>query len=115
MIDTKILREETDKLKKATADKLFDPEIVDTAWRLDVDWREQLGVVEELRQERNVLSKKVTPANITRAKQVKQDLKKAEELLAKAEVKAKEALSLIPNPALPGVKVGKGEEENTVL
>ena len=58
MIDIKLLRENTEKLKKAVADKGFDSSLVDKAFELDEKRRGLMQEVQKLQAERNLISSK---------------------------------------------------------
>ncbi|MBX4205922.1 serine--tRNA ligase [Candidatus Microgenomates bacterium] len=115
MIDINYLREKSEELKSAVAAKQLDPTLVDTTLELDKKWREKLQKVEELRKERNTLSKAYSSENIEKAKSLKEELKKLEEELANLEQDYKKVLYQIPNPAKSDVKVGKNDTENDVV
>ncbi len=115
MIDINSLRNNPEFYKKATADKQFDPKIVDEAIKLDEEWRKTLQKVEELRSQRNVLSKNPNKEDIQKARKLKEELKESEEKLKEIEEKRENAIKLIPNPPAPEVPVGKNEDENVEL
>jgi len=112
MIDINLLRNDVEKFKKATANKLMDPAIVDMALQLDEQWRKILSEVEELRAQKNKAAKE---KDVEAGKKVKGELKKAEEDLKKLEEERITALNKIPNPAAPDVKVGKNDKENEIV
>jgi len=108
MIDIKLLRENPDLFKKATADKQRDPQLAEQACQADKKKLELLQKVEALRSERNKLGK----ADITRGRELKEELKKLEnELKTNGEVLEK-ILWQLPNPAHKDTPVGKDESEN---
>lgn len=115
MIDVQLLRENPEKLKKATAAKGLPAKLVDDALTFDRKWREELKRVEKLRQEKNLLSKQVTPQKISKAKKIKDELKKRESNLKNTEEKLIYAVRQIPNLPAPDVKIGKDESENEVI
>jgi seryl-tRNA synthetase len=112
MIDIELLREKPEEVKKGVANKQYDPVIVDEVLNLDKKWRELLRQVEKLRANRNKFAK---TKDIEGGKKVKVEIQKLEPQLAKAEDELNEKLNEIPNPALPQVPVGKGEEENVEI
>ena len=109
MIDLQTLRDDPEGLKKKIAEKGFDPALVDQALELDEQRREQIAEVESLRAERNKAAKE---RDIEAGKRLKAKLQELEPGLEKIETEFMEVFNGIPNPALPGVPVGKGEEEN---
>ncbi|OGM14148.1 serine--tRNA ligase [Candidatus Woesebacteria bacterium RIFCSPHIGHO2_02_FULL_42_20] len=109
MINIQLLREDPGKFKKAVKDKQMDPSLVDKLLEIDERRRKLIGEIETLRAERNEIAKS---KNIVAGKQVKEELKKKEPELDKAEKNYFNALNLIPNPALDMVPVGKDEKDN---
>jgi seryl-tRNA synthetase len=109
MIDIQTLRDDQEWLKQKVADKGFDPTLVDQALEFDEKRRELIAKVESLRAERNKVSK---DRNIERGKAIKVELQELEPALEKIEMEFSEIFNRIPNPALPGVPVGKNEGEN---
>lgn len=114
MLDIKYIRENPEKVREGVQDKGFDSEIVDQVIALDEKWRKALVVVEELRQERNAVSKKGMPESITRGQEIKKELKDLEAELDGVEKKLKENLYKIPNLPLPHLPKGD-ESQNKVL
>jgi seryl-tRNA synthetase len=115
MIDIELLRQNPGKFKGAVKAKQLDPKLVDRALKLDKKWREALQAAEELRRERNILSKKRTKQAITKAKKVKQDLKKLDKDLREITEKYEAAVKKIPNLIADDVHVGKDESDNKVI
>lgn len=109
MIDIKILREDKENLKKAVADKGYDPVLVDTAFDLDEKKRVVQAELEELRAKRNQAAK---DKNVEEGKKIKKELTDLEPKLAKAEEELLAVFYQIPNPALKMVPIGKGESDN---
>lgn len=111
MIDIKLIREETEKVKAGVVKKNFDPSKVDAVLELDKKRLEILQKVEALRQERNTLGKD----NFERGKAIKEELKNLEPDLEIAEKGFKALLNEIPNLPLEESPVGKGETENVEI
>jgi len=109
MIDIQTLRDDPGRLKVKVADKGFDPALVDQALELDEKRRELIAEVESLRAERNKASKE---RNIEAGKALKARLQELEPDLGKVETEFADVFNRIPNPALPGVPIGRNEEEN---
>lgn len=110
MIDIADLRENPDKYKKATADKQMNPTVVDKVLELDTKKRELMAKIQELQARRNAIAREKTRNEA--GVEIKDLLKELEPDLKLVEVELINALNLIPNPAFPDVKVGKGEAEN---
>lgn len=110
MLDIKFVRDNIDAIRKATEDKGFDAAPVAQLITVDMKRRSLLGEVEQLRAERNTLTKD----NIKRGKELKDLLKDAEEQLKKIETEFTELMLKIPNPAASDVKVGTPEDNEVI-
>src|SRR3989304_6151973 len=108
MIDITKLRENPQFYRKATADKQFDPTLVDDLLKIDEKRKKLIGEIEALRGKRNKIAES---KNIEEGKKVKDELKKREPELVEAEREYQDALNAIPNPALESVPVGKDDKE----
>jgi seryl-tRNA synthetase len=109
MLDIQFICEKTEKVKKGTLDKGFNPELVDKVLELDEKRRKLIVEIEELRAKRNKVAEE---KNIEEGKKLKEDLKEKEPELTKVEEEYKEALIAIPNLPSTQAPVGKSEEEN---
>ena len=109
MIDITKLRENPQFYRKATADKQFDPTLVDDLLKIDEKRKKLIGEIEALRGKRNKIAES---KNIEEGKKVKDELKKREPELVEVEGEYQDALNAIPNPALESVPVGKNDKEN---
>jgi seryl-tRNA synthetase len=112
MININLIRSEPDKVKDGIAKKNYQPEIVDQVLDADKLRLQLLQKVEELRQERNEISKNHSPENITRGKEIKEELQKFEPQLGEIEEKINYLMSGIPNIPSEDVPVGKSEDDN---
>lgn len=113
MLDIQFIRENKDEVKKATAAKQVDPEVVERLLDLDEKRRKLIPVVEELRKRRNEIAEEGKASG--EGRKVKEELKDKEPELKEVEEKYKRALFEIPNPPAPDVKVGKDESGNEVI
>lgn len=109
MLDINFVRENKDKVKKGIANKNFDPKLVDEVLVLDEKRRKLIGEIEEIRAQRNIISKE---KNIEEGKKIKAKLQKLEPELDESEKKYNEKLSQIPNLPLDNVPVGKSDKDN---
>lgn len=126
MIDIKLIRE-NNKLIKENIKKKFQKEkllLIDKILKLDEEWRKNKIKADNLRHERNEISKKIseakkkkqdTKAIIKKAKLIPSQIKKIEEKTDKLEQEIKELLSKIPNIIHESVPIGKDESENKVI
>jgi len=111
MLDIQLIRDNPEKIKKATQNKGVDPKIVDQVFELDKKRRHLLQQVEELRAKKNKLGKD----QAAEGKKLKVELKKLEPELKKIKVEYEEKIQLIPNPASDDAPAGKDESENKVM
>lgn len=113
MIDIKLLRENPEYYKKATADKGYVNDIVDSVLILDKDLRALVKNEDELRSQK----KKFGPSEEDRenSKKIQEKIKEISEnkIITEDEFRAK--LSQIPNPAFKDVPIGSKEEDSVVL
>ena len=115
MIDINLIRENKDLVKAGVAKKKYDTSIVDCVAKTDQERVALLQKVEDLRHERNVISKEYTPENAERGKELKSELAKLEPDLEKLEAEVNGLLQSIPNLPLETVPVGESEKDNVVL
>lgn len=112
MISINLVRTEPDRVKAGIAKKNYKPEVVDEVLAADTLRLELLQQVEDLRKERNEISKAHSPENITRGKEIKEELQQLEPKLTEAEDKVKHLMLEIPNLPADDAPVGKSEDEN---
>ena len=110
MLDIQYIRENKDRVKKATKDKGFDGGIVDKLLKADAERRKLIQEVEEFRARRN----KLTKDDIAEGKKLKIELKGKEEKLRKIEKEFDELALKIPNPSADDVKVGSAEDNEVI-
>jgi seryl-tRNA synthetase len=108
VIDLRAARAEPDAFRAALARKGA-AEAFDALMAADARWRELVPTVDDLRA-RQKLDGKPTPEQIEQLKQVKEELRAAEEQLAEAEAERERALALVPN--LPHESAPDGETED---
>ena len=112
MLDIRLLRDESETVKKGLAAKGADASLADEFLKWDKLWREVTAELEDLRAEQNRLSRERA---VEEAKANKERVKDKEKELSDIEVKRTAAWMQIPNLPLPGVPPGKSEAENVVL
>ena len=113
MIDVKLLRDDTEKVKNGVAAKHFDISLVDKALELD---GKRLGLIKEidnLRAKRNEIAKAGKASE--EGKKIKEELKAKEPELDKVEDEFNEVFAQIPNLPLADVPEGAGEGNNVEL
>lgn len=115
MINIQLIRDNPEKVKDGVKKKQFDPSIVNKVLELDKKRLDLLQKVEELRHNRNAISKKHTEENVAQGKKIKEELFNLEPQLKEAENQLDELLQQIPNLPLSNVPIGKSEKDNVVL
>lgn len=110
MLDIKFIRENIDLVKKSTADKGFDGEVVDRLIKVDTERLKILKEVEDIRAKRNTFTKD----DIETAKKLKVELKAKEETLDQVNSDFEELMLRIPNVSASDVKVGSAEENEVI-
>lgn len=111
MLDINFIRENAQKVKKATKAKNINPSIVDRLLKVDEERRKILGAVEALRAKRN----KLTKDDIAEGRKLKEELGGKEGDLKVVEKDFNELLYKIPNVVSDSVPVGKDASENKVI
>ncbi len=114
MLDIKLLRENSETVKKAIALKNADPKLVDNFLELDGGWKRITGELDDLRHEQKELSGK-DGRDVGAAKGIKEKIKIKETELTGLEGERLSAWMKIPNLSSDDTPVGKGEEENKFL
>jgi seryl-tRNA synthetase len=125
MLDIKLIRESPNLVKQNCRNRKYDEEVVDEVLALDEKWRILKKQDDDLRAERNRLSKQVNEAkkkeNEKLAKELIKEAQKIPEKLTKNEEEEKKLkaemdyfLSMLPNIQADEVPVG-GEENNKVV
>ncbi len=114
MVNLKDLLQNPEKYKKAIIDKGYNPELVDSVVQFSMKQKELVSEVENLRAERKQLGKN-NNTSIDEGKLIKEKLKQLEPEADKIQEELQRVLNQIPNPALPDVPVGKGEEDNVEI
>ncbi len=115
MLDIKFIRENTEKIKQNTKNRLTNVDI-DELLNLDQSRRDLMQEIEQMRSDRNQHSKtKPTPEIIEKMKDLGEKLDKSEDELAKIEPKYLDLLKAVPNLTHPDVKVSDDEDDNVIL
>ncbi len=124
MLDIRRLRAEPDVVRAALAkrDPLL-PKIIDAILERDEERRTSVGKVDDLKAERNAVSKRVGELKrlgenaddlIARMREVGQQIRELDEAVRAADEEIRSTLLAVPNVPLDRVPVG-GEENNEVL
>ena len=128
MIDIKLIRENPDLVKENIKKKFQDDKLalVDEVKKLDEDYRALKSKADDLRNQRNVLSKQIGglmgQGKKDEAEKVKAQVKSIGDEIAAGEVKEAELeeeirkrMLVIPNIIDPSVPIGKDDSENVEL
>jgi len=115
MIDIKLLRDTPERVKEALKKRGVKLD-VDKLLELDKRKKELLQEVERLRAQRNkISSQKGKPEFLEEAREIKANIKKAEEKLRQLETEFNKLFILIPNIPFDDVPVGEDEKDNIVI
>jgi seryl-tRNA synthetase len=109
LIDAKAARNDPDRYRAALARKGA-AEAFDEWLAADERWRQLVPQVDELRSRQKV-DGKPTPEQVEELKQVKEELRRAEQQLAAAEADREGALERVPNPPHESVPDGETEDD----
>ena len=123
MIDIKIIRETPQLLKDALQRRNMDAAIVDQVAQLDESWRARLTQVEDLKAERNAVSKEIgnikdkdaREKKIAEMRAVGDKIAQMDEEVKNVEAQVKALIETIPNIPDESVPLGKDESENRVV
>jgi len=115
MLDIKFIRDNPIKVKEMLLRRNVKDVDVDSVVALYEKQIEKGNVVQALRHERNTLAKNPTKESQERGKEIKHELKKAEDDLLQIEEELKDGLLRIPNMLHPDVPNGKDDSENVPL
>jgi seryl-tRNA synthetase len=123
MLDMRLIREDPDRVREALVKRQMDPSSVDEILVLDERWRQLIQNVEEMRAERNAVSKEIGLMKDKDSRQVKIDAMRdlGEKLfdieadLKQVETDLQALVSEIPNIPDPEVPVGVDDSDNIVL
>lgn len=120
MIDIKILRENSEKIKERIALKKADPKLVDIVLEADQQRRELLVELEEAQGQLNKYSKGIAELHgqqkidaIKEAGNYSAKVSQLKPKVAELEDEFKKSLLLIPNPPADDVIVGESDKDNT--
>lgn len=123
MIDIKLIREKPEVVKKNCENRGYDKKYVDEILEFDEEWRKLKKKDDDLRAERNKISKEINEAKkqkkdvkelIKKAKAIPEKLKKNEEKERELKKKLDVFLSLIPNIQSKDVPVGEEKDYKEV-
>lgn len=122
MIDIKIIRENPQVLKDALERRQMDTVVVDQLAQFDEEWRVKLTRVEELKAERNTVSKEIgkikdkdeREEKIKAMRAVGDQIAVMDEEVKVIEQKLQDLIATVPNLPVKEVPLGVDESENVV-
>ena len=123
MLDINLLRENPDIVRKALQDRQSDPAPVDAILQLDEKRRTLLNEVEQLKAERNVVSKEIgkmkdateRQSKIEAMRVVGDKIAELDKEVAGVESELNYLMSTLPNIPDPRTPYGKDDSENPVI
>jgi len=119
MIDIKLLRENPELIKSKASQKNYQIN-VEEILNYDNQKRELTTAIDELRQQRNKLSKfnqkqEIDQKNIDQVKELKQKLNQLEQNLSQVDQQLDHLMHQVPNLSLDEVPIGQSEDDNVVI
>ena len=123
MLDMRLIREEPERVREALVKRQMDPSSVDEILVLDERRRQLILNVEEMRAERNAVSKEIGGMKEADSRQAKiNEMRLLGERIAAVDAELKQVetglqalVSEIPNIPDPDVPVGVDDSDNIVL
>jgi seryl-tRNA synthetase len=113
MIDIKLIRENPDLVRKSIQDR-NDNTPVDEILRLDAERRQNIVKLDNLRQERKVVSKE-RERGVERGRAIREEIQKLEEEAKWLDEQLNGLLLMVPNIPQPDVPYGKDDTENVTI
>lgn len=123
MLDINLIRDEPERVREALEKRQMDPSVVDQVLTLDEKRRELIVDVEEMRSERNTVSKEIgrmkdqaeRQAKIEAMRELGDQIEFLDADLSQVEFQLQALLSELPNIPDPDVPVGVDDSDNVVL
>jgi len=126
MLDIKLIRENPDIVRKDLIKREREDlnEKLEELLKIDVDWRESLRVTEDLRKQRNTISKEISElkkqgkdatSKLKLVKEIPEKIKKSEEKTENLRGKIREILMILPNILHESVPVGVDDSQNKLI
>jgi len=110
MLDLKFIRENPDVVRQAIANR-HDSAPVDDILRLDIERRQNIGKLDNLRQERKTVAKEREKAQ-ERGRALRVEIQSLEDEAKKLDKQLEELLLQVPNIPQPDVPIGRDDSEN---
>jgi seryl-tRNA synthetase len=113
MLDLKFIRENPEIVRQALNNR-HDSAPLDEILQLDMERRQKVGELDNLRQERKALSKEREKAQ-EKGRALRVEIQSLEEEVRRLDEKLEELLLQVPNVPHPDVPIGKDESDNVVV
>ena len=113
MLDIKFIRENPELVRQAIANR-HDSAPVDDILRLDAERRQNIAKLDNLRQERKVVSREREKAQ-ERGRALRAEIQELEEAGRRLDERLGELLLQVPNIPQPDVPLGKDDSENVTI
>jgi len=113
MLDLKLIRENPELLRQALENRQ-DSAPLDEILALDVERRQKVGELDNLRQERKAISKEREKAQ-ERGRALRVEIQNLEEEVRRLDEQLEELLLQVPNIPHPDVPVGRDESDNVIV
>jgi len=118
----KLLREDPETLKEHVKKRFMDPNIVDKARSVDLEWRKLLTTIQEMRHRHNVISREIPKLKgeekekkIVEARNLLKELEALEKKLREVEEKREKLLLSLPNIVHESVPIGPDDSYNVPI
>ncbi len=123
MLDITLIREQPELVRKSLQDRQMNPEVVDAIQALDLDRRALIAKVEDLKAERNAVSRQIgktkDPAKrqemIESMRLVGDDIAGLDERVRQVDNELQALIATIPNIPDPLTHFGRDEHDNQVI
>jgi len=114
MLDLKFIRENTDTVRKAIADR-HDSAPLDEILRLDGERRQKITELEEMRRSRKQASKERQADAAEEGRALRVKIRELEDSVKSTEDRLNDLLLQMPNIPAPDVPIGKDDSENPIV
>ena len=114
MLDLKFIRENTDTVRKAIADR-HDSAPLDEILRLDGERRQKITELEEMRRSRKQASRERQADAAEEGRALRVKIRELEDSVKSTEDRLNDLLLQMPNIPAPDVPIGKDDSENPIV
>jgi len=121
MLDVKLIRENSELVRRALLNRNRDTSILDRFMEIDAEWKKLVDRRNSLNRKRNEIAIEISKLKdgreqkLSEARQVAEELEHISSEISKLERQREELLLYFPNIPSERTPVGKGEEDNVVV